>query len=785
MDFLVKDEDDEDVENPLQSSSSGPASGGALPKKSEDKCNGIRFSDICNLFERMGKVQGSAGKLKMLFSKDLKKHLQGQSIFPLLRLILPLNDTERGKYGLKQASIAKTYVAALHLDKNSEDAKRLLNWKDPTKNLGVELSKLVTGDFGLILEDVLKSRVRAEPSSATLQDINKLLDDLANAITVDDKVTIIRNRVLNDFNAIEQKWLVRIIFQDLKIGLKHENVLRAFYPNALKRYNECTNLRTVCEEEGLVSDRSGIQLFINFSPMLAKGFPNASLGQVNTVENTMNKEPFVMDLKLDGERILCHIGDDNSFTLFTRRGNDYTDNYYPVAHNVIMSLRKKDHNFSCILDGEICAFDGVSKNFLPFGQNLSVARTEREYGEDKQNSVDWYKDLPHWMTFVMFDIVYIDGEGCEEVISKALLECGVTSGVQVSPGEISHLPLAVRRRILMSIIEEEQNRVELVPCRYVTSTDAQERKAVIEDYFNEITLAGKEGLVIKNLNSPYEFGEKSRAKGNWVKMKPEYGDHAEDLDLLVLAAYYGEGQNLRGEGLSTFLLGVKDDKDPDHFQTLCKVGTGYNFEELTELRNKIQEICLPWDPKSPPEHLAHWKIAKRDDRPNVYIPPEKSFVMQLKCAEIVDSISFSCGLTCRFPRVQRIRYDKSYRDILSVSDIIAAKNRPRNVLTSSHVDYEEKTERERKRSRKSSSDANHGTASRKRDQAIDDQFRLTNLKKVDQEGRIFQGCTFCVLENDFVYTSSNSMLNTTSSSSSGDVSRRKYTRDQVSNKSNC
>jgi DNA ligase 4 len=400
MDFLAsdgKDADDEGSESlvvAVEAEGAVSSSSGAVPPGtttttgattlSDVNCSALRFSDICALFERMGKVQGSAAKLKLLFSKDLKRYLDGQSLFPLLRIILPLNDTERGKYGLKQASIAKTYVAALHLDKNTDDAKRLLNWKDPTKSQGVELSKLVTGDFGLILEDVLRSRVRSEPSALTLREVNKLLDDLANALTVEDKMAIMRTRVLDHFNAVEQKWLVRIIFQDLKIGLKHENVLKAFYPNALKRYDECTNLRTVCDEQGKAVNAVGIQLFVNFSPMLAKGFPNASLGQVNTVENAVHNNPFVMDLKLDGERILCHIGDDNSFTLFTRRGNDYTDNYWPVAHNIIMSLRKKGHKFSCILDGEICAFDRMSQNFVPFGQNLGVARLEREYGEDKQ-----------------------------------------------------------------------------------------------------------------------------------------------------------------------------------------------------------------------------------------------------------------------------------------------------------------------------------------------------------------------------------------------------------------
>jgi hypothetical protein len=218
------------------------------------------------------------------------------------------------------------------------------------------------------------------------------------------------------------------------------------------------------------------------------------------------------------------------------------------------------------------------------------------------------------------------------------------------------------------------------------------------------------------------------------------------------------------------------------FQTLCKVGTGYNFQELTELREKLSVIAVPWDVKSPPEHLSHWKIAKRDDRPHVYIPPEKSFVMQLKCAEIVESISFSCGYTCRFPRVQRIRYDKSYRDILCVRDIIAAKNRPRNVM-SIDLGHTHDQDHGRKRSRKNPMEPTRNNSSvRRREQGIDEQFRLTSLKKVEQHGRIFHGYTFCVLENDFVFSNVSGHTTNTEASSSTTLPvdlKRKYTRDQV------
>jgi DNA ligase-4 len=59
-------------------------------------------------------------------------------MYPLMRLVLPSIDTERGKYGLKQTAVSSIYVDALQLDKHrSKDAQALINWKvhDRSRNL--------------------------------------------------------------------------------------------------------------------------------------------------------------------------------------------------------------------------------------------------------------------------------------------------------------------------------------------------------------------------------------------------------------------------------------------------------------------------------------------------------------------------------------------------------------------------------------------------------------------------------------------------------------------------
>ena len=121
---------------------------------------------------------------------------------------------------------------------------------------------------------------------------------------------------------------------------------------------------------------------------------------------------------------------------------------------------------------------------------------------------------------------------------------------------------------------------------------------------------------------------------------------------------------------------MKDDRS-SLYHTVCKVGTGYSFDELLKLRKIIEDIAVPYNVRSPPAHLANWKVSKKDI-PNVYIPPELSIVVQLKCAELVPSAFFSAGVCCRFPRIAHIREDKSYTDIMSIKELYELKQQLRH-----------------------------------------------------------------------------------------------------------
>jgi len=352
----------------------------------------------------------------------------------------------------------------------------------------------------------------------------------------------------------------------------------------------------------------------------------------------MKGGPFVMDIKLDGERMVCHAqlsSNPPKIKWISRKATDYTELYQVMDKYLIAALEGKGVD-KIVLDGEMISWDVEEKKFVPFGQNRTIAMEMKE----NPHQSDWMRHL----FYIPFDIVYVskvDGGGEMNLINQ---------------------PLEVRRDVLEEIITPVPHFIEIVKEKRVVGTMGREaRKQAIMTFFDEIVLNGEEGLVIKSLTSSYEFGERGRSKKVWVKMKPEYSDTTPTLDLLILAGYYGEG-NRRSGGISHFLLGViaredavsqsqysqspkklsskeeeeeeeeeddggvyetkggEEEEDtleldvdlttsigntssssddppplPTKFTTFCKVGTGYTLNQLNMIRNYFGDHLIPWE----------------------------------------------------------------------------------------------------------------------------------------------------------------------------------------------
>ena len=86
----------------------------------------------------------------------------------------PQKDRDRTVYGLKEKNIGKMFVKIMKINKVSDDAQALLNWRLPGVRTGA------TGDFtGRCYEVIKKRPMRTTPGDLTVADVNEMLDRLS------------------------------------------------------------------------------------------------------------------------------------------------------------------------------------------------------------------------------------------------------------------------------------------------------------------------------------------------------------------------------------------------------------------------------------------------------------------------------------------------------------------------------------------------------------------------------------------------------------------------------
>jgi DNA ligase-1 len=187
-------------------------------------------------------------------------------------------------------------------------------------------------------------------------------------------------------------------------------------------------------------------------------------------------------------------------------------------------------------------------------------------------------------------------------------------------------PLSERRAKLETIIVEQKQRFMLAE-QLVTNelTDAM-------DFYNKALESGHEGVMVKNLDSAYIIGSRV---GYMYKIKPI----AETLDLVILGAIWGEGK--RAGWLSSYYLGARDELG--EYRYVGRVATGVTEQQLAD----NTELLRPF-------------IEFTDGR-EVKLMPE--VVVEVGYQEIQKSPKYDSGFALRFPRVIRLRDDKSTEEV--------------------------------------------------------------------------------------------------------------------------
>ncbi|KZT10103.1 DNA ligase 4 [Laetiporus sulphureus 93-53] len=548
---------------------------------------------------------------------------KGYDLYPVLRLILPQKDRERAVYGLKEKFLAKTFIKLIPLGTRDPDAIRLLNWKKPTER------NKSSGDFPTVLYEVISKRSSVIEGSLTIDELNDLLDELAQNIGKHDVQARIMQRIYNRTTPEEQCWIVRIILKDMQISVKETTVFSVFHPDAHDLFNTCSDLKKIAWElwdpkRRLNEEDKAVQLFRAFAPMLCK----RPTRKIEDSVKEMQGRTFIMEEKLDGERMQLHKRG-NEYFYCSRKGKDYT--YLYGKHVGTGSLTPYLHNAfdprvdEIILDGEMLVWDPVSERNLPFG-SLKTAALDKSKKEHNPRPC-----------FKVFDILFLNGVS------------------------LLHKSLKYRKRNLKSCLQEVPGRVE-----YVKEYEGRTAKDVRER-MDEIMANRGEGLILKHPDSEYVLNGRNR---DWIKVKPEYMDNmGETVDVLVVSGNYGTGR--RAGGVSTFVCAVLDDRRPNDedepkYSTLVRVGTGLSYADYVWVRS------LPWkewNPKDPPSFI---EVSSKgaEDKGDVYIEPQDSFILKVKAAEIVSSDLYHMGVTMRFPRALQIRDDLEISDCMTATAVL-------------------------------------------------------------------------------------------------------------------
>lgn len=304
-------------------------------------------------------------------------------------------------------------------------------------------------------------------------------------------------------------------------------------------------------------------------PMLASSAPDVTAA-VERFEGEIG-----VDAKLDGIRVQVH-RDGDEVVVATRSLDDVTARLPEVVAAVRALPAQR-----VVLDGEALALtdDGRPR---PFQETAS--RTGRQDG-----------DATTAITPYFFDLLHVDGT------------------------DLIDLPARERWAALERLVPEHQR------VRRWIGSDAAEA----ERFTADVLAQGHEGVVVKDVDAPYEAGRRGAA---WVKVKPVH-----TLDLVVLAVERGSGR--RSGWLSNIHLGARDPDSPTGFTMLGKTFKGMTDETLAWQTERFREL------------------ETADDGYVVSVRPEQ--VVEIAFDGVQRSTRYPGGVALRFARVVRYREDKT------------------------------------------------------------------------------------------------------------------------------
>jgi DNA ligase-1 len=192
-------------------------------------------------------------------------------------------------------------------------------------------------------------------------------------------------------------------------------------------------------------------------------------------------------------------------------------------------------------------------------------------------------------------------------------------------------PLAERRRVLESLVAHDAAAtVRLSELKRVSEA------ATLDAEFDAARARGNEGLMIKDPRSSYKPGKRGR---EWLKLKRALAT----LDVVVTSVEVGHGK--RRHLLSDYTFAVRRSEEDPELLNVGKAYSGLTDAELAELTEWFRAHTL--------QEFAHGRVRV----------VEPKIILEVTFDRVQESRRHKSGYALRFPRILRLREDKSVAEI--------------------------------------------------------------------------------------------------------------------------
>src|SRR5712671_1436854 len=529
---------------------------------------------------------------------------------------------------------------------------RLL-WRVAAELAGKDESELTAayrkhGDLGAVAGEVLAARPGQGLDVLEVQDFFRRI---ALARGPAAKSLLVRD-LLARATPLEAKYIVKIMTGDLRIGLKEslvEDAIARAYGGTLAEAQRANMLLGDIGEtlrlavEGKLAEAK-MRMFHPIGFMLASPIESPEEGLSYFAEAAVED-------KYDGIRAQAHVsGGDVKF--FSRTRDEITESF-PELPDALWGLPQ-----DAILDGEIVAWeypaelartrevvdgpvtDASEAKAAHLGRARPFNILQQRLGR-KKVSERMLRQIP--VAYLVFDVLYAGGE---LVMDRPLRERALTLDELLAKKSLNHRGHRGTQRKsgaqeTITFGDEEETLLAHVIRAPVFRVASAEQ---LDELFTAAQARGNEGLMIKDLSSSYTPGRRGKT---WSKMKRELAT----LDVVVTAVEYGHGKRIGV--LSDYTFGVWN---RERLVNIGKAYSGLTDAEIAE--------------------MTEWFLGHTIEDQGFRRLVEPKIVLEVAFNNMMQSDRHDSGFALRFPRIVRLRPDKSAEDadtIARVREIYASQ----------------------------------------------------------------------------------------------------------------